>query len=59
MKKIKIVAICQSCGAVADRQSDQILNGSDDMYSCPNCKQQYQKVSFDSLPIQLEKVKKE
>lgn len=52
------IAICQSCGSIADKQSDVILNGSDNLFSCPVCKGSWQEISGDSLPIQFEIVSK-
>lgn len=52
--KIEVV-ICQSCGAMADEQSDVVLNGKDGLYSCPVCKQGWMEVSENSLPLQIEK----
>ena len=61
MKKIKTEkieqAICQSCGSVADKQSDFIMNGRDDLFSCPICRNRWMEVSEDSLPLQIEKAK--
>jgi hypothetical protein len=52
------VAICQSCGSIADAQSDVVLNGSNSLFSCPICKGSWQEVSEDSLPVQFEKLGK-
>jgi len=53
------LAICQSCGSIADKQSDVVLNGSEQLFSCPICKGSWQEASRDSLPIQLETISKE
>ena len=50
------VAICQSCGSIAEKQSDVVLNGQDDLYSCPVCKGEWKPISKDSLPVQFEVV---
>ena len=50
------VAVCQSCGSIADKQSDVVLNGQDDLYSCPVCKGEWKPISKDSLPVQFEVV---
>lgn len=52
------VAICQGCGSIADKQSDVVLNGSDNLFSCPVCKGSWQEASNDSLPIQFETITK-
>ena len=57
-QKINKEVICQSCGSKADKQSDFIMNGRDDLFSCPVCKNRWMEVSEDSLPLQIEKVKK-
>jgi hypothetical protein len=52
------VAICQSCGSIAQKQGNIILNGSDNLFSCPVCKGIWQEISQDSLPVQLEIISK-
>jgi len=55
-KKYKKI-ICQSCGAEAIPQSDVVLNGSDNMWSCPNCKERWvseEDLTENSLPLAYE-----
>ena len=49
--------ICQGCGTEAKPQNDLVLDGSDDMYSCPICKERYihiSEITECSLPLALE-----
>lgn len=52
-----IKVICQSCGAVAQKQSNEMMNGSEDMYSCPTCKQAWQPLGdlFEEEEVEVKK----
>jgi len=46
--------VCQACGSECVKQSDEIMNGRDDIYSCPVCRGCWQEVDENSLPCQIE-----
>jgi len=47
MVKNMVLFRCTGCGEICIPQSDEVLNGSDDLYRCPACGREWENPGYD------------